>query len=100
MRCASLPVPAFARCGPIASSSASVRRFSVLCTAHDSQFFLLPILITLSPPGRKAVLGIMSMRRMSTLAQADNKNLSPRAQELATNMHKYMEDAEKVRHPG
>lgn len=46
-------------------------------------------------PGRKAVLGIMSMRRMSTLAQND-KHLSPDAKELATKMHKYMEDAERV----
>ncbi|KAH8112862.1 Pkinase-domain-containing protein [Phellopilus nigrolimitatus] len=48
---------------------------------------------------RKAVLGMMAMRRMSMLSHAaaasDAKKLSPRAQELASRIDKYMEDAEQ-----
>ncbi|THH03031.1 hypothetical protein EW145_g6587, partial [Phellinidium pouzarii] len=46
---------------------------------------------------RKAVIGMMAMRRMSMLPHqgAVTTKLSPRAQELATNINQYMEDAEK-----
>ncbi len=45
---------------------------------------------------RKAVLGMMAMKRMSMLS---HQQLSPRAQELASEVKRYMEDSEKVRSP-
>ncbi|KAI5117907.1 hypothetical protein M0805_003601 [Coniferiporia weirii] len=46
---------------------------------------------------RKAVLSMMAMRRMTLLTQQETSppKLSPRAQELATRITKYMEDTEK-----
>ena len=49
---------------------------------------------------RKAVLGMMAMRRMSMMREVHRLNvdmdkLSPRAKELATNINQYIEDAEK-----
>lgn len=44
---------------------------------------------------RKAVLGMMAMRRMTMLSQNMPSKLSPRAQELASNIGQYMKDAEK-----
>ena len=40
---------------------------------------------------------MMAMRRMSMLAHEGTTKLSPRAQELAANINKYIDDAEKVR---
>jgi len=42
---------------------------------------------------RKAVLGMMAMKRMRMMTH--QAELSPRAQELMTNVKKYMEDSEK-----
>lgn len=48
---------------------------------------------------RKAVLGMMAMRRMSMMRDShlnvDMDKLSPRAKELASNINQYIEDAEK-----
>ncbi|EJD01901.1 Pkinase-domain-containing protein [Fomitiporia mediterranea MF3/22] len=43
---------------------------------------------------RKAVLGMMAMRRMSMLSHGGASKLSPSAQELATNIDKYMQETE------
>ncbi|KAL5514677.1 hypothetical protein ACEPAG_1993 [Sanghuangporus baumii] len=43
---------------------------------------------------RKAVLSMMAMRRMSMLSHGASMNLSPRAQELATNFPQYMQETE------
>ena len=45
---------------------------------------------------RKAVLSMMAVRKMSMMT-SENKlsNLSPSAQELASNINKYLEDSEK-----
>jgi len=42
---------------------------------------------------RKAVLGMMAMKRMRMMTQ--QSELSPHAQELVSNVKKYMEDSEK-----
>ena len=46
---------------------------------------------------RKAVLGMMAMRRMTMLSQNMASKLSPQAQELASNIDQYKKDAERVR---
>ena len=46
---------------------------------------------------RKAVLSMMAMRRMSMLSHGAGVKLSPRAQELATNIPQYMKETEAVR---
>ena len=50
-----------------------------------------------SNPVRKAVLGMMAMRRMTMLSQNMASKLSPQAQELASNIDQYKKDAERVR---
>ena len=49
-------------------------------------------------PVRKAVLGMMAVKRMSMLTHATvEQKLTPRAQELAKDLNRYMADSEQVR---